>query len=895
MRLPDRSLKLDSRSWMLVALALALVAYGWWFGSLHLAIAATREELGVRMAVGRTLFSADEALTFTDAPTEDTLRLLDGALGTLTGSATTVDDTATIGHLRAAREALLGHDADGANEALHHASLALRGGSAELSARLGDMIENTRSAALGGAVFGVLGVGALAWALWALKANEAWRRRWTLSTQATSDGLWEWDIPSGEVEFSGRWKELFGVDGSTLEAWYARVHADDLAEVRATLERHVAGELPVFESEHRVQDRAGRWRWMLARGLAERAGGRPSRMVCWQTDITDRRTQADAAERAALIGHVADATGMAVYAIDDADLVWQSNAAAEALGRSWGGALGFWTQLARGAGGGPTLGECPDCGRPQRTGTRVVDLVTPAGARRVCQLTWTGHGHRLVRDRVVTVVLVADVTLRALAEEGARTAHARVVASDAELRATIDAVPSVVFVVGDGRVLFANRAARQAFGEGARAFDALGSSFAAAGGGGAMVTASVRREGDADASYEVYRPVPITFQGAPAELWVAADVTRRVQAETQLRTAERMVALGGLAAGLAHEINNPLTYVIGNLELAQDGVGDVAERISRALGGAVRVRQVVAQLRTLSNQGQGELGPVAVAEALDGALNVVAGLGLGPVTVTRAIPKDLEVHGNAVWLGQIALNLFANALQAMAAQAAETRTLHLEARVEGGAVLIEVTDSGPGVPPALGEQIFEPFVSSRLQGDGTGLGLYICRELARRMEAELSLVATGPAGTTFRLRMKAPGPTVPARVMPVRPREVPLRVLVVDDDPQVGRLLQESLRPAAVTVVHTAADALASFRDVGWDAIVLDIALPDGSGIELYERLVAGRSPLAERVVFVSGGSMTPDVARFMLDASSPVVLKPFDLREFRTMLEGRAMVEAEA
>ena len=876
---------LDGRRWLLGAAVLALVGYAGWYGTLHVDIREGRSRLVRRVAIGQSLADADSALTFGDADgAARAVASIDEAATRLAAEDGRIDNTDVTAAVARARESLAAGEPDRANVWIHHALGSLRVGTGELSTQLGSAIDATRSAALGGAVFGVLNIGALAWALWALRANEAWRRRWELSSQVTADGLWEWDISSGRVDYSARWRELFGADGDSLQTWLGRVHEDDLGELRTALDRHVAGGSPTFENEHRLRDRADRWRWILVRGLAERVDGKATRMVVWQTDITDRRVGADSAERTALLGHVADATGMAVFAVGDDDSLVQRNVAADALGRAWGGAENLWRRLV--AVEPPTLGECPECGQSHRVGARVVELVTPAGARRICQVTWTGHGHRLVRDQLVTVVLVADITLRALAEEGARVAHQRLVASDVELRATFDAVPAVMFVVREGRVLLANRTARDAFGDAPEAVAPLMEALGAAGGSGPKVSAVLGGARE-DVSYEVFRPVPIKFQGADAELLVANDVTGRVRAESELRTAERMVALGGLAAGLAHEINNPLTYVIGNLELAQEGVGEIGERVSRALGGAVRVRQIVAQLRTLANQGQGELGPVQMAEVVDGAVDIAAGLGLGSIEITRDVSPSLRVHANAVWLGQIVLNLVTNALYAMQGRPERTRHLHLSAVTETSRVRLEVTDNGGGVPELLRERIFEPFVSTRMRSEGSGLGLYICRELARRMDAELRLAWTGAEGSSFHLCMPLSGPVVAPLPPPPPPPSLP-SVLVVDDDPQLAALLAETFRPARVRVESDLAGARAALAEGSYAAVVLDIALPDGSGIGLYDELHDAGHPAASSVVFVSGGSMTPDVARFVLHTSCPVVLKPFDLREFKELVERR-------
>jgi signal transduction histidine kinase/CheY-like chemotaxis protein len=674
---------------------------------------------------------------------------------------------------------------------------------------------------------------------------------------------------------------MTGARGHTLDAWLERVHPEDAPRLRAALDAHVRGETPSFEAEYRQKDAGGAWRWLIARGLADRApGGVAVRMACWQTDVTDQREDAAAAARGAYLDHVADATGLAVFALDEADRVIRHNEAAVVLAGPWGAPEALWSEVVAAA-PQPTLTPCGRCGADEAGGSAVVALPLVDDTRHL-QVTWTGHLHRLLRGQRVSVVAIADVTERVRAEQAAAQAHAYVAASAAELRAVLDAVPEAVVAAAGDRVLYCNAGAHVAFGRAGEGW--LGTLRRGAGAGQVTLPTAEGKE----AVFEVSAPVPVTFFGERAELLVARDVSQRLRMESQLRGAERMVALGGLAAGLAHEINNPLTYVIGNLELAQDGTGDVAGRISRALGGAVRVRQVVAQLRAMVSPVKVELGTVDLPAAVEGALGLAAGVGLPVAHVEREIGPGVTVHANGVWVGQILLNLITNALLAMGERPPAARHLRLRSEPRGGQVRIEVTDSGPGVAEEVRDRLFEPFVSTRLKGEGSGLGLYICRELAGRMGGRLELGATGPAGTTFALWLPAGGPVAPEPEPPPpapTPR-VPGRVLVVDDEPVITEVIQGFLRHHDVTVEATAAGARAAFATEDWDVIVLDIVLGRDSGIELWRALEAAGSPLAERVVFVTGGSMTPDIARFLMETDLVTLVKPFDFRELQATVD---------
>lgn len=751
---------------VMALLAVALAVYAAHYASLYAGIEARRDAVVVRVGwTGRLAeFSAvdDEAWHRSAEVATGMARLADEieAASSIPELSRTTD-TAAVTALREASRQAAGGNRDGARTSVATAATGVRAGNAVLSEEIGALVSRTRTAAFGGIAFGAVGLVAVAMLLRSLGDAQRWRQRWQRSSRAAHEGLWDWDIEAGRVDFSEACLEANGLRvGDGLEAWFARVHPDDAAAVRAALDAHLAGHTPVFEAEYRGADGFGGWRWMFARGVADRdPEGRPRHVACWQTDMSARREAA---------------------------------------------------------------------------------------------------------------------AVRAANETAQRAQN--------ELRALLDALPDCVIVRAAGEVAYANAAARAAFGDSADLAQVAVRLRAAA---GTNAPVSVTTRAGLDATWEVAAPVALRWDDIPAEVVVARDLSARVRMEGQLRTAERVVALGGLAAGLAHEINNPLTYVIGNLELAQQGVGDVAERVSRALGGAVRVRQVVAQLRAMANPAAGELRSTPIDPSIDGALTLAGGIGLPPAKVYRDVPAEAYVMANPVWLGQILVNLVNNALQAMAPMPPESRGLAFRAFVAGdGTVALEVEDRGPGIPAHLLARVFEPFTSSRLQTGGSGLGLYICRELAGRMGGSLSLLRSGPGGTCFRLSLRAGTPTeaqVDEGADDALPVAMPVRrgrVLVVDDEAGLGELMKSYLSHHDVRVETTGRGGARALAEGNWDAVVLDIVLPDRSGIDLWRELRASDPAAAERVCFVTGGSLAPDVASFLVECNNPSLVKPFDFRE---------------
>ncbi|MBM4390291.1 MAG: response regulator [Deltaproteobacteria bacterium] len=746
--------------WAIGGLAVALVLYASHYAKLCADVDAGREAVSTRVAwTGRAgeLALANEGAWRREGEAATAFATLADEIeaGQSISLLSRPTDSAAVAALREASRAAAS-DREAAREAAGAALQSLREGTAALSWEIGELVDTTRMSAIGGMAFGALGVVVVAALVASLGEAQHWRRRWTLTTRATADGLWDWDLDKGKVDFSDACRDAAGLQrGSGLDDWFDRIHPDDAPAVRAALDAHLAGSTPVFEVAFRLVDGFGGHRFMLARGLADRdPAGRPRHVACWQTDISDRR--------------------------DAAVLKAQTDTAMRAQG---------------------------------------------------------------------------------------------------ELRAVIDALPDCVLVLAAGEVAYANAAARSAFG-GPDSMHRVAARLRAAAGGGVPATVGTRN--GLEATWEVAPAVPIRWDDIPAEVVAARDISGRLRIEGQLRNAERVIALGGLAAGLAHEINNPLTYVIGNLELAQQQVGDVSERVSRALEGATRVRQVVAQLRAMANPSAGELVPTHVGPAIEGALTLAGGIGMPLAAVARQVDEQAAVLANPVWLGQLLVNLVNNSLQAMAAQPPDTRVLSFRVfRVGDGTAAVEVEDTGPGIPANLMSRIFEPFTSSRLQTGGSGLGLYICRELASRMGGSLALLRSGPAGTCFRLTLRLAVQAPAERREGGGPAAVRRgRVLIVDDEAGLGDLMRTYLSHHEVRVETSGEGGATALATGRWDAIVLDIVLPDRSGIELWRELFLRDPSAAARVCFVTGGSLAPDVASFLVDSVNPSLVKPFDFRE---------------
>jgi signal transduction histidine kinase len=264
----------------------------------------------------------------------------------------------------------------------------------------------------------------------------------------------------------------------------------------------------------------------------------------------------------------------------------------------------------------------------------------------------------------------------------------------------------------------------------------------------------------------------IELDGAPAILLFARDVSTRKRVEAQLLLRDRMAALGTLAAGVAHEVNNPLAYVINNLDmlagllprLEQDvragaepasmleRIAAVAETSRIAREGCEQVRLIVADLKLLSRAGEDTSRLVDVRPVLDASINIARRTIAGRAQVERDFAEVPPVRANESRLGQVFLNLLMNAAHAIPeGDPAQNRIRVSTAQDELGRVIVEVADTGVGMEPELVARIFDPFFTTKSPDMGSGLGLSICQGIVSSLNGEIGVTSSPGRGSTFRV------------------------------------------------------------------------------------------------------------------------------------------------
>jgi PAS domain S-box-containing protein len=369
---------------------------------------------------------------------------------------------------------------------------------------------------------------------------------------------------------------------------------------------------------------------------------------------------------------------------------------------------------------------------------------------------------------------------------------------------------------------------------------------------------------------------------------------REEKSRRQLFLAERMASVGTLAAGAAHEINNPLGYVITNLDvaieeiqtltgrLAPSRLDELAEMLRDARNGAERVRQIVRGLKTFSRNEEEPHTALELRPILELAANMAANEirhRARLVTHFGAVPL-VEVDGAR--LGQVFLNLLINAAQALPDGQSDTNEIRITTSTDtAGRAIVEVEDTGHGIPASVLSRVFDPFFTTKPVGIGTGLGLSISQNIVKGFGGEITIQSKEGSGTIFRVSLP---PSVVQDLPRERSRSVRppaggiAEVLVVDDEPDLGKAFKRLLRGHSLTLVtraQAALDLLAAGKT--FDIIFSDLMMPEMSGMDFHEEALRRFPGAAERMVFVTGGAFTPAAIAFLARVPNERIEKPFE------------------
>jgi PAS domain S-box-containing protein len=551
---------------------------------------------------------------------------------------------------------------------------------------------------------------------------------------------------------------------------------------------------------------------------------------------------------------------------------------------------------------------------PLRSGAEVIGLL------QLCAKATDRFGPDLIGFLEEIAPSLAIAVERRRSEEARRSTEER-------YRVLVETAPNGVALVGfDGRVLKVNRRLTEMLGEeDSAAIEGRGylefvpeedrsraeKEFADLLAQGVVRDAACRiRNRQAAFDGEISATVAAGADGAlNAVVVVVRDVTERLRLQARLAQSDRMASVGMLAAGVAHEVNNPLTYVLHNLESLVSGlpaleaaapaVGEPLEltrRAEEALEGIRRIRAIIRDLKVFSGAVGDRLEPVALNAVIQGAINLAS----NEIRFRARLDTDFgelpPVLANEGRLAQVFLNLLVNAAQAIPDGDVSHNRIAVRTWSEAGAVFVEVRDSGSGMTDEVKRQIFDPFFTTKPRGVGSGLGLSISREIVEASAGRITVESVVGKGSRFVVQLPAmsagPKPTEHRPVADAVPTESPRRgrVLVVDDEPLVRASMVRLLRSENDVVEAGSGTAAAAIlvEDPRFDVILCDLVMPELSGMELHARLAVARPELAARMIFVSGGAFTSRAQAFLDAVPNARIEKPFDSIGLRALVRTR-------
>jgi two-component system NtrC family sensor kinase len=380
---------------------------------------------------------------------------------------------------------------------------------------------------------------------------------------------------------------------------------------------------------------------------------------------------------------------------------------------------------------------------------------------------------------------------------------------------------------------------------------------------------------------------------AVGTVWLGRDISELKNTQLQLLQAEKLSTIGEVISGVAHELNNPLSGVLGfsQLLMGRHEASPLSSELEKIHDAALRCQKIVKNLLAFAR------GHVPARKYL-GANGII--LKTLDLKKYQLHVKDIEVETDLEpelprtlldfhQIQQVLLNLINNAEHAITAVPDRPGRLTIRTSSDGGEIRIEVTDNGTGMDPRTLDRIFDPFFSTKEQGEGTGLGLSVSYGIVQEHRGRIWAESRPGEGTTFVIGLPIRGgetreATEPEPVATVAPSAVEPggRVLVVDDEPMILDLLIDILESAGHRV-DSAANGSEACRKIGegdYDVILSDMRMPQMSGMELYRRTRELRPEMAERMIFMSGDLIDKETIRFLEETGAAAVAKPVDIPE---------------
>jgi len=416
---------------------------------------------------------------------------------------------------------------------------------------------------------------------------------------------------------------------------------------------------------------------------------------------------------------------------------------------------------------------------------------------------------------------------------------------------------------------------------------------------------------------------------------LTTTLTERKELQARAAQADRLASMGLLAAGVAHEVNNPLAYVLYNLEsltedlpritdsmrrcisLMVNRIGaaewervagsdaifinpatlhDISSRFKDALQGIYRIRDVARGLGTFSRVEDDRNDPVNLMHVIEVAIQLVFNEIRFRCRLVKEYGAIASVMGSDGALSQVFLNLLLNAAHSIEEGDVEGNEIRIKTWQEDGEVCAEVRDTGSGIESEKLQQVFQPFFTTKEQGAGTGLGLYISKSIIEGHGGAISVDSTPGKGTVFVIRL--PVSPEEGQVLPQTSSEaggesvLRGRILVVDDDRPVRSMIARLLREHEVVLAASGVEAREILEgDQNFDVVLCDLMMPEVSGMDLHRWVLEAYGALDKRFIFMTGGAFTPQSREYLSRVDNQRLEKPFNVTNFKHAIRDRITI----
>lgn len=397
-------------------------------------------------------------------------------------------------------------------------------------------------------------------------------------------------------------------------------------------------------------------------------------------------------------------------------------------------------------------------------------------------------------------------------------------------------------------------------------------------------------------------------------LSIMSDASQQKDLIDRMMRIDRILAMGTLAAGIGHEVSNPLTYAKANVEYVRaelearqykasklsltKGRGAESDEQSQELilalhdaqQGLERASSILEELRMFAYRREPTEEVVSLNEVIESACSMVNHELNHRAKLSKTLEPDLYVRGDRGKLEQIIINLLLNAIQALPEHSSPQNHIQVKLYIRGQESVLEVIDNGVGFSEEIKDHIFEPFFTTKTPGEGTGLGLAIVHNIVNVHGGSIE-VSSEPGLTCFKIKLPldhSVGGALEDEVSVVEQVEVKPSILIIDDEPQILRVLERLLqREYHVTAQERAKEGLELLRQgIHFDIVLCDVMMPEMNGVAFYKAVHDELPQLLKRLVFISGGAFTPETTHFLEMLEAPLIRKPFQFQELLETLE---------